>query len=140
MTRPIGVRRFFISKRLKYRGFLEQRQAENLQHFAETPFALQFLTNEGRQHIHTDRHPHLGLHRVLGCAVEVFDTQVLFDPFEEQFHLPSALVQPGDGPSGQIEVVRQEYQAAVVFGVVKRDATQGGGIQPRRRLARQTMV
>src|SRR5450759_3021498 len=137
MARPFGVWRFFISKRLNYRGFLEQRQAENLQNFAETPFALQFLTNDGHQNIHTDRNPHLGLHRVLACAVEAFDAQVLFDPFEEQFHLPSALVQRGNGQGAQIEVVRQEDQAAVVLGVVKRDATQGGRIEPRRSLARQ---
>src|SRR5207245_641786 len=58
-----------------------------------------------------------------------FDAQVLFDPFEEQFHLPAAFVQPGNGQGRQIEVVRQEHQATVVFRIVKDDATQGGGVQ-----------
>ena len=47
MTRPFGIWHFLISKRLNYRGFLEQRQAANLQNCAETPFALQLLTNDG---------------------------------------------------------------------------------------------
>jgi hypothetical protein len=137
MACRFGVYWFFIGKCLNYRGFLEQRQAENLQDFAEAPFALEFLANDGYQHVHADGDPYLGLHRVLACAVERFDAQVLFDPFEEQFHLPAALVQPGNGQGGQIEVVRQEHQATVVFRVVKDDATQGGGVQACRFQPRQ---
>ena len=54
MARRFKLCRFLISKRLKNRGFLEQRQAENLQNCAEATLALQLLANDGDQHI---RHP-----------------------------------------------------------------------------------
>jgi hypothetical protein len=51
----------------------------------------------------------LGLHGVLRCAIEGLDPQVLFDPFEEQFHLPAAFVDLGNGQSRKREVVRQKH-------------------------------
>src|SRR5688500_19613398 len=38
----------------------------------------------------------LGLHGVLAGADEMLDAQMLFDPLEEQLHLPTALVQRTD--------------------------------------------
>jgi hypothetical protein len=99
MAWRFGVWWFFIGKCLNYRGFLEQRQAENLQDFAEAPFAPEFLANDSYQHVHADGDPYLGLHRVLACAVKRFDAQVLFDPFEEQFHLPAAFAMVKAGRS-----------------------------------------
>ena len=97
MARLFGTERFLISKRLGNRGFLKVRQAENLQDFAHTTIALQFLPNDGD--------PHLCLAGILARAVEAFDPQVLFDPFEEQLHLPSALVQSGDRQCRRVEIV-----------------------------------
>ncbi len=61
---------------------------------------------------------------VFGCAVELFDSQVLFDPFEEKFDLPAAAVKLCDGQRRQVEVVGQEHQILVVFGIIKLDAAQ----------------
>ncbi len=91
MAWAFRVLRFFISKRLKYRVFLEERQAENLQNLTHTPLTFQLLAHDGHQYVDTDRHPHLRLHRVLARAVETFDAQVLFDPLEEQFRLPAMM-------------------------------------------------
>ena len=42
-------------------------------------------------YLDTDRGPDLGFDGILRGAVEGFDAQVLFDPFEEQFDLPAAV-------------------------------------------------
>jgi hypothetical protein len=41
----------------------------------------------------------LGLHGILGCAIESLDPEMLFDPLEEQLDLPTAAVQLYDGDS-----------------------------------------
>ena len=42
---------------------------------------------------------------------------MLFDPSEEEFHLPAAAINLGDGEGRQCEIVGKEDQALVVFGV-----------------------
>jgi hypothetical protein len=62
--------------------------------------------------------PGLTLDRILGNAKEGFDSQVLFDPFEKQLHLPSRPVEIGDGLCGDQKVVGQEIEGFVDLGVV----------------------
>ena len=50
--------------------------------------------------LNAHRRPDLRLHRVLGCAVEAFDPQVLLDSFEKQLNLPTLFVERGDGCGG----------------------------------------
>ena len=56
--------------------------------------------DDGNEHIDRDGNPYLGFDGILHGAVEDLDPQVLLDPFEEQFHLPSAPVQFCDSQSG----------------------------------------
>lgn len=49
---------------------------------------------------------------------------MLLDPFEGQLHLPAGLVKPGDGQGGQIEVIGQEVEVALLLVVMKTDALQ----------------
>src|SRR5665811_1014585 len=51
------------------------------------------LLDDRHQHVDADGDPDLRPHGVLRGAVEALDAQVLLDPLEEQFHLPSAPVQ-----------------------------------------------
>ena len=62
---------------------------------------------------------------ILGGAEEGFDTQVLFDPFEEQLDPPAIAVKFGDGEGGEREVVGEELERSVCLGVTVFDATQG---------------
>jgi len=75
-------------------------------------------------HEHIDGYgdPDLGLHSILTGTEEGLDTQMLFDPFEEELDLPSAFVQLCDGQSRQDEVVGKEYKAFACFGVVEFDS------------------
>ncbi len=49
---------------------------------------------------------------------------MLFDPFEEQFDLPAAAIKLRDGQRRQVEIVGQEDQVLVVFGIVEFDTPQ----------------
>ena len=104
-----------LGKCLKKRGFLEKREAQNLQNFVQAPVELEFLLDDGHQDVDADGDPDLRLHGVLGGAIEGLDAQVLLDPFEEEFHLPAALVQFGNRQAVQDKVVGQEDQVACRF-------------------------
>ena len=55
---------------------------------------------------------------------------MLFDPFEEQLDLPTALVDLGDGERRLGEIVGQEDQSVAVFFVVESDASELLGVIP----------
>src|ERR1039458_4361697 len=106
------------------RLLLKGVHAQNLQNAVETFLRLQLLFQDRHQHVNTDGNPNLGLHRVVAGAVKVFDAQVLLDPFEEQLHLPTALVEQGDGQGGEREVVGQKDQVLARLRVQDRKSTR----------------
>jgi len=86
-----------------------------------------FFQNSDEQ-IDGDGCPDLGAHRVGRGAVEGFDAQMLLDPFEEEFDLPAAAIELGDGQRRHGEVVGQEDQGLARFWVAIADAAHGDGI------------
>ena len=97
-----------ICKYLYYGYLFEGSHAENLQNSVETEVQTESLLDYGYKHIHRDRYPDLGLHRILRGTVKRFDSRVLLDPSEKQFDLPAAFVELRDGESRNDEAVRQE--------------------------------
>ena len=87
--RKVGL---FHEKWLETLGFLEECDAENLQNVGEAAIDLEFLLQDGDEDVDADGDPDLGLHGVLRVAVERFDAEVLFDPFEEEFDLPATAI------------------------------------------------
>ena len=78
---------------------------------------MKFFLHDSDQHIHREGNPDLGEHRIFGCSVERFDSQVLFEPAEEELHLPATAIQVGHGNGGNREVVGQEGKAFVRFRI-----------------------
>ena len=85
---------------------------------------LQFLLDDGHEDV--DRHgdPDLGFDGVLGGAVKGLDTQVLLDPFEEQFDSPPAFVESADGLSRQGELIAEEDELFAGLRVMESDTAQ----------------
>ena len=82
---------------------------------------MKFLFDNGNQNVSRHGAPDLRLDGVFAVAQELLDAQVLFDPFEEQFHLPAVLVQGRNGQRRQHEVVGQRKMSALsVIGSLKR--------------------
>ena len=71
----------------------------------------------GDEQINGDGAPDLGAHRVWAGAIKGFDTQMLLDPFEEEFDLPTASIEFGDGQSRHGEVVGQEDERFAGEGI-----------------------
>ena len=98
---------------------------------------MQPLLDDGYQDVDRDRDPHLRLHGVLGGSEERLDPQVLLDPPEEEFDLPSLLVEQRDALRGKGEIVGQENQLLLVLDVEESDATEFVGVMLGRVDARQ---
>ena len=83
---------------------------------------MKLLFDDSDQHVRTDGAPDLRLHGILAVADEALDLQMLLDPLEEQFDLPAALVQSGNGQRRQDGVVGQEHQRFASFQIFEPDA------------------
>ena len=68
--------------------------------------------------------PDLCFHRILRSAVKRLDKQMLFDPFEEQFDLPTAAIQLVNRVCGQGKIVDKEHQLLAGFRVGHLDSAE----------------
>ena len=91
---------------------------------------MQAFFQNGDEQVNRDGAPDLGAHRVLAHAVKSFDAQMLFDPFEEQFDLPAAMIQLRNGQGRRGEVIGQKDQRLAGLGIAIADAAQRVGINP----------
>src|SRR5713101_763705 len=105
MATPLVVWGDLLRECLKNRGFFEKGETQDLQNVVQAAFELEFLFDDGHEDVDTDGNPDLRFHGVYGGAVDGLDTQVLLDPLEEEFHLPPALVEFGNGQRVQHKVV-----------------------------------
>ena len=95
----VAVCGFVFAKYLKEGRFFEDGDTENLEDCVEPGLEIEAFFDDGDENVHRDGDPDLGFDSVLGSAEEALDAQVLLDPFEEQFDLPAAFVEFGDGRS-----------------------------------------
>jgi hypothetical protein len=68
-----------------------------LQDFAERTIDGESLFDDSDEHINRNSNPDLGLHCILGSPIKSFDSKILFDPFEEEFDLPTTLEKKRNG-------------------------------------------
>ena len=78
---------------------------------------MQTFFQNGDEQIDGDGRPNLDAHRVGRGAVKGFDAQMLLDPFEEEFDLPTTSVELSDRQRRRGEVVGQEDQHLACFGI-----------------------
>lgn len=92
------------------------------------PLETRLELDVGQEQEIAHRHPDLREDGVAGRAQERFDFEVLFDPFEKEFHMPAGLVDFGDGDGGQLEVVGEELVGVAGLGIEVADQAQGFGV------------
>ena len=88
---------------------------------------MTFFENSHEQ-VNGDGDPHLDSNDVLRSAVEGFDSQMLFDPFEEEFDVPTATVKLGDLQRRFGEIVGEKHIPLFGFRIAKTDSAQHLGI------------
>lgn len=103
--------------------------ADNLQNASQTFRDLMDFFETGHHEVNADCDPDLGFDGVLGRAEERFDAEVLFDPLEEEFDVPTALVERGNSRGRESEMVGQKDQNFSGFRIAKADSPQLRGIE-----------
>jgi hypothetical protein len=111
ITGVVGVGKDFgIGNQLIQWGFLEHRDAQNLQKRVEGNLQRQPLLNDRGEDVNRDGNPDLRLHCVLGSPVKRLDPKVLLDPTKEQLDLPAELINKkvlSYGPSDGLEALKE---------------------------------
>lgn len=77
-------------------GLVCQRYSEYLKDFVDATLQFHIVLHYRRKAISDYGTIDLDADCILGRAPELLDSQVLFDPFEEQLHAPSVTVKLGD--------------------------------------------
>jgi len=85
---------------------------------------MKTLLDDSDQHVDGDSNPQLCLHRVKRSAVECFDAEVLLDPFEEKFDLPTTFIQLRYDQRIEIEIIGQKCEVDVMLGGIVTDTAQ----------------
>ena len=89
---------------------------------------MKFLFDDSNQNVSRHGAPYLRFDGVLAVAQEPFDAQVVLDPFEEQFDLPTVLLKGGYLQRRQYKVVGQKHERLARFGVFEPYAPQVLGV------------
>ena len=84
---------------------------------------MESLFDDCDQDINGHCDPDLCLDGILGGTEKGFDAQVLFDPLEEQLHLPAAAIEVADDQSRQGKIIGKKYQCFVGLNIVVFDAS-----------------
>ena len=90
------------------RHLLKRMNTQKLEGSVESAGELKLLVKDGHHEVNGHCNPDLGLHRIGARTEVVFDTEVAFDPLEEEFDLPTSLVEFGNGESGDLQFVGEE--------------------------------
>ena len=85
----------------------------------------QSFFDDSDQNVYSDSDPDLGFNGVGRSSKETLNTQVLLDPFEEQFNVPTVLVNGGDGLTRDRKIVGDEHEVFVDIGGEVMHATHG---------------
>ena len=91
----------------------EQGAAQDSHDLHDRTSKLEVVLNDSNETVCDDGNMDLNAHRVIALSPERLDSEVLLDPFEEQFHLPPIFIKEGNVLGSKIEVVRVISECAV---------------------------
>ena len=106
----------------------ECRLAKDTHDFNDWPANFKVMFDDCNETVSDDGNMYLYAHSILRLAPETFDLKMLFDPLEEQLHLPSVLVEQGDVLCTKEEVIRVVNKAAMQFWSIVDDSPDDAGI------------
>ena len=84
----------------------EQGTAQNSHDLHDRATKLEVMLNDSDDTVCDDGNMNLNAHGIVTLSPERLDLEMLLDPFEEQFDLPSVLVKERDVLGSKIEIVR----------------------------------
>ena len=110
---------------------LDQQGTTKYAHDLEDrPAQLEVVFDDGDKTICDDGDVNLYSHSILAVTPESLDTEMLLNPFEEKFDLPTVTVEQGNVFCGKVEVVGVIYERATEVSSVIDNPSYGGGVVP----------
>ncbi len=110
---------------------LDQQGTTKYAHDLEDrPVQLEVVFDDGDKTICDDGDVDLYSHSILAVTPESLDTEMLLNPFEEKFDLPTVTVEQGNVFCGKVEVVGVIYERATEVSSVIDNPSYGGGVVP----------
>ena len=73
------------------------------------------MLHNGNEAVGTDGRVNLYSDSILSCSPEFFNLEVLLEPLEEQFYLPTVLVEVSNLQSSQFHCVSQEHELTTLL-------------------------
>ncbi len=76
---------------------------------------IQRFLDDSNKDVNGDCDPDLSLYGVFGGAIESLDPEMLLDPFEKQFHLPTAAIEISNRFRRKDKIVGQKHKRLIVL-------------------------
>ena len=106
----------------------ECRLTKDTHDFKDGPTNLEVVLDDGNEAVCDDGNVNLYADCVLGLSPEPFDLEMLFDPFEEQLHLPPVFIKKSDVLGCKIEIVRVVNKTPLEFRDIVDNPSDDSGI------------
>jgi len=114
----------FLGKEFLDRSLIQQRSAQNSQHFVGAPVQLEVMLNDSHHAIRSDGRVYLDSNSSLCCTPKGFNLEMLFDPLKEEFYAPTIFIKESDLRGRNLHIIGQVDKCLVLVCRIVCDATK----------------
>jgi len=118
----------FLGKEFLNRSLIQQRSAQNSQHFVGAPMQLEVMFNDSHHPICGDGGVYLDSDSSLCRTPKGFDLKMLLNPLKEEFYAPTIFIEKSDLRGWYLHVVGQVDKCLVLVSRIVCDATKNSRI------------
>ena len=118
----------FLGKEFLNRSLIQQRSAQNSQHFVGTPVQLEVMLNDSHHAICGDGGVYLDSDSSLCRTPKGFDLKMLLNPLKEEFYAPTIFIEKSDLRGWYLHVVGQVDKCLVLVSRIVCDAAKNSRI------------
>ena len=114
----------FLGEEFLNRSLIQQRSAQNSQHFVGTPVQFEVMLNDSHHAICRDGRVYLDSDSSLCCTPKGSDLEMLFDPLKEEFYVPTIFIKESDLRGWCLHIIGQVDKCLVLVCRIVCDATK----------------
>ena len=127
MTIICNIFRFFGKEFLNW-SFIQQRSAQNSQHFVCAPMQFKVMLNTSHHAICSDGRVYLDSYSSLSRSPKGFDFKVLFNPFKKEFHMSTIFIKKCYLCGRYLHIIGQVDKCLVLVCSIVCNTTKSYGI------------